>query len=156
MGRRVPHGSFAIATGSGPTDSEAQPAGRPEAPPVEGLPGILGDRVQTIKAEVAGIREQLAKSGPASGGWTSSAFEVFGKWQKESTLSSKVSFSDFRCYAGGCSITATYGDEGAFADGAHELQESESFKAWPGPKFRSGPVPLPSGAIETTWALFKL
>jgi hypothetical protein len=53
-------------------------------------------------------------------------------------------------------MTATYASRAEYEDVNHEFQESESFKSWSAPKYRSGPVLLPSGSVQAVWILYQV
>jgi len=100
------------------------------------------------------LLERLHGSGAASGSWTTEASEVFHKWHLHSPRASLVDVGRVDCFAEGCAATMTYRDLPGFQSLAHEFLESEPFKSWHGPKFRSAPIAQTSGAVEATWILY--
>lgn len=101
------------------------------------------------------VLAKLTGSGPAVGRWTMDASQVFDEWRTTSPSGRSVEFGNFACFAAGCAMAATYRDLSAYQGLTREFQESAQFKSWGGAKFRSGPIVLPSGAVQATWVLYS-
>jgi hypothetical protein len=132
---RGPRSGFAPALAAANTD------GQPVAPVSTPEPSVQRDL--RVKA--------LEESGADDGPWTNDARAVFQKWQGETSLGASVAVGDIRCFKAGCETTITYPDMATCRNAAHELQETPSFRYWPGPRFRSGPMVQPSGSVQVTW-----
>lgn len=133
---------------SGPQAIQTTPSDPPGAvPPVIGGPDA--------KADIEQMMAILTRSGPSTGDLDSRAMNVFQTWKNKSPVGSKVDFTDFKCFAGGCSVVATYAGMDGYVNMRRDFQRSHEFLTWPGPKFRSGPIQDPSGRVEATWILQK-
>lgn len=96
------------------------------------------------------LEHELEASGPATGTWTSNAWQVLSDWQNKTN--GTVTFTDFHCFGRGCSAKASYTDSGAFYKSNSTLEKETS---WPGPRFHSGPFSTPAGGVEAVWILYK-
>lgn len=139
-----------------------RPSGPPDQPP-EVMPAseiaLSNDTLRSppsAKRELDDELSRLRATGPAIGGWTATAFGVFDKWKTASPAAGQVTFGEFACFAGGCTIKVTYKDRPAFETATQDFQDSEQFNSWQGPKFRSAPFQLESGSVEAVWILFKV
>jgi hypothetical protein len=135
---------------SGPQASQTAPA--PSDVPGTVLPVIGGP---DAKADTEQMMAILTRSGPSTGDLDSRAMTVFETWKNKSAVGGKVEFSDFKCFAGGCSVVATYAGMDGYVDMRRDFQRSREFLTWPGPKFRSGPIQDSSGRVQATWVLQK-
>ena len=126
------------------------------SPELPGAPIDPATQQTRRRQEVDDVLGRLRSSGPATASWTSKAAAVFQGWKDSAATSGAVTFTDFRCFAAGCAMKATYPNTDAFVDSSRDFQESASFKSWSGPKFRSGPMDLASGQVEALWVLYKI
>jgi hypothetical protein len=107
------------------------------------------------KADVAEVMAQLERSGPGTGDLNARALSVFDTLKHESGNGDEVQFSDFRCYAGGCSAVAKYSDAKAYFQMTRNFVNSKAFQMWPSPKYRSGLIQDESGGVQATWVFFR-
>jgi len=98
---------------------------------------------------------RLQASGADGSAWTTDARAVFAKWQATSTAAANTRVSEVSCFAMGCSTTMLFADRASFGDVSHDFQESGQFRSWTGGKYRSAPLPQPSGGFAATWVLFR-
>jgi len=112
-----------------------------------------GRRPGDARTDVQQMMARLEQSGPSAGGVDSRALQLFQNWKAHSAVASDVEFSDFRCYAGGCAVVASYSGLAAYAQMMRDLPRSEEFLGWPGPKFGSGPIQDSDGRVTSTWIL---
>ena len=102
-------------------------------------------------------REKLRASGPSSEPWTTEAQQVFQQWRRLKRKKSAVAVecTATECYRQGCTMTIRYANDGGFDLDRDLLARTPAFRAWPGPKWRSGPVKN-GNRVEATWILLPL
>ena len=99
---------------------------------------------------------ELAKSGPDTTNQLARVQNVNSEWTAiAKELGQEVKIAPWKCFRAGCYATISQLDRSKVEILGARLSESRGFLAWPGGKFRSGPVPGKDGArVEITWAFF--
>ena len=99
---------------------------------------------------------ELAKSGPDTTNQLARVQNVNSEWTAiAKELGQDVKIAPWKCFRAGCYATISQLDRSKVEILGARLSESRGFLAWPGGKFRSGPVPGKDGArVEITWAFF--
>lgn len=118
------------------------------------MPDLSITPEQSAKLRVTRALQALERSGNASAALTAGALQTVDNLKRLPELAA-AEFSDFHCYGDGCTVTATSRDASTAAAGADAIVRSEQYMFWPGPKFRSGPLPLPSGQVQTVVIFYR-
>ena len=95
---------------------------------------------------------KLHDSGADPGALLESIRGVETEWNAIVTeANSSLKLGAWKCYTGGCEMSCTYRAEALDPMLFDRLLMSPAAVRVPGPKFRSGPISLPSGETEVTW-----
>lgn len=119
-----------------------------------GMPDPSLTPEQSARMRVNQALAALETSGPATSELISSGQTAIDAW-KHHPLFAGVEFGDFRCFQAGCRVTSTHSNLTSASSVGDQFLRAEGFLAWPGGKFRSGPLPLPSGQVQFVWILYK-
>lgn len=129
------------------------------------LPSIPVDTVQpdagppkplTSTAERDQQVAELVKSGPDTTNQLPRLKDVNEEWTAlAKELGQNVKIEPWRCYRAGCYATIAEIEPARVEALGTRLTESRGFLAWPGGKFRSGPIPGKDGRVQVTWAFFS-
>ena len=125
----------------------------------EGFPGggdMHGGMTGSESARLRAAHElaELERSGRSTGEWTTNLHQAFTKWKEAFHPTGSVQLTSLECFERGCAMTSSHEATQAGFASIERIQQSLWFNRWPGLRFRSGPVAVPSGRIETTWIVF--
>jgi hypothetical protein len=156
LSRRVPQLDERSASTPTVTSVVSQPTRATDAPDPEFQKQPESDQPRRESAKEQSEREvkALERSGPASPTLTADALRTADGLKRLPELVG-ADFTDFRCFKDGCSMTATSPDAGSAAAAGEAIIRAKEFLYWPGPKFRSGPIPLASGQVQAVVILYR-
>jgi hypothetical protein len=131
-----------MALASPSPDESSAPASRSTLPE----PGA--DPVQGARAALDGVLAELKGSGEARGDWLPKAQAAVEALRAIPELAALVTVESVRCFGGGCAVELAAGDADKAKGAVAQIDKDESFRSWPGAKYRVGPLPAGPGHFK--------
>lgn len=137
------------STGQPPSTVEGELPAPPPPPSSDSL-----EAPATARSERDAHLARLQESGTSPAEFVAAMPALENEWAALARAAHiDVGTTPWRCYRAGCYSTFTFKDANAVEDLGARLADSKGLRAWPGGKFRSGPISTPTGT-EITWVFF--